>query len=205
MSERINIDELLRRHTFDHAVICTFTFDPIFFENYCLDRYRAIADNQNVSVILDQSTYDQILAAPAGDRPRLANVRYLLHPIAVPGTFHPKLFLFTEKARGLLVIGSGNFTKVGLTSNAELVAAMRFEKGKREEFLDVFRQARRFLTRLATRWPSEALLTNLQDLCDETDWITADPLDDAFAPRLVDSLEQSIWSQLMAGISPGGQ
>lgn len=201
MSERLNVDDLLRRNRFDHALLCTYTFDPMFFESYCLDRYNALSENGNITVILDQRTYDEILAAPPATRPRLANVRYLLHPVAVPGTFHPKLYLFASKDRGLLVVGSGNFTKAGLTANAELVAALRYERGKREEHVDLFRQARRFLAAVADRWPGGALVENLQDMCDEVSWIAADPLDSPGSPRLIDNLEEPIWSQLAAGIS----
>ncbi|MBI3325843.1 MAG: hypothetical protein HYZ81_03970, partial [Nitrospinae bacterium] len=54
MMQRLNLHDALERQAFDHAVICTFTFDPQFFEGYCLERFRSLAENNNVTVIVDR-------------------------------------------------------------------------------------------------------------------------------------------------------
>src|SRR5687768_10583479 len=117
MAKRFDLHDALKKTRYDHAVFCTFAFEPQFFEGYCLDRFKALNENNNVSVLMDRRMYDGLLDCPASEWPRLAGVRYLLHPVRVPGVFHPKLFLLASKDRGLLVVGSANLTRAGLTTN----------------------------------------------------------------------------------------
>lgn len=195
-SRRADLNEALERHTFGHAVICTFTFEPQFFEGYCLDQLKALSENNNVSVLLDQRCYDELTTAPASEWPRQANIRYLLHPIAVPGVFHPKLFLFASRERGLLVIGSANFTKAGLTSNAELVGVYHYERGKREQDLGIFSQAVQFISAVARRWPSADLDSNLADLLDDAEWLAEEAEIAPDSLRLLHNLERPLWPQI---------
>ena len=51
----------------------------------------------------------------------------------------------SEKEKGLLIVGSANFTKAGLTSNAELIGLYRYERGQCGQHLSLFRQAMEFL------------------------------------------------------------
>jgi hypothetical protein len=198
--ERVNLHSILERNAFDHAVICTFTFEPLFFEDYCLDRFRSLAENNNITIILDRRTYDQIIHAPASEWPRLANLRYLLHPIAVPGAFHPKLFLFANRDKGLLFIGSANFTKPGLTSNAELVGVYRYERGKHERYLGLFRQAMQFLSNIAKRWVSWDLESNLRDVLHDAEWLAPDPGEPSSPLRLIHNLDRPLWEQIYEGL-----
>ena len=63
-NSRLDLHEALSRRTFHNAVLCTFTFDPLFFENYCLERFNALIGNNNISVCTDRTTYQKIALAP---------------------------------------------------------------------------------------------------------------------------------------------
>jgi hypothetical protein len=200
MIQRADLHDVLSKHAFNHAVICTFTFDPQFFEGYCLDRFRCLAENNNITIILDRMTYDGLVQLPPSEWPRLANIRYLLHPVKVPGTFHPKLFLFASKEKGLLIVGSANFTRAGLTANGELVGVYRFEQGKREQYVALFRQAFQFLMEVSRRWPGTDLESNLNALLAEAQWLSPDGDEPPCTLHLVHNLDQPLWPQISEGI-----
>ena len=199
---KLDLHARLKKHAFEHALITTYNFGAPFFEGYALENFKSLQDNGNVSVLLDEGEYQDLLRA-AGENaesfPKQANLRYLLHPIRVPGCFHPKVFLFAGKRRGLLLIGSSNFTQDGLGSNAELVAAFDYEEEKNEDALPLFQSALRFFEQLAERWPAEQLNSNLNTLVAEVPWISksAPEAGNDDLPVLLSNLEKPLWDQLI--------
>lgn len=204
---KLHLHERLKKHAFEHALISTYNFGSRFFEDYALENFKSLQDNGNISVLLDEGEYQDLLKA-AGENaesfPKLANLRYLLHPIRVPGVFHPKVFLLASKRRGLLLIGSANFTQDGLGSNAELVAAFDYEEEKNESALPLFQSALRFFEQLAERWPAEQLTSNLNTLVAEVSWLSKVAPDFAGSdlPVLLSNLEKPLWDQMVAQL-PG--
>jgi hypothetical protein len=205
MSQRppkLDLHGRLKKHAFEHALITTYNFGSRFFEDYALENFKSLQDNGNVSVLLDEGEYQDLLKAAeenAESFPKQANLRYLLHPIRVPGCFHPKVFLFAGKRRGLLVIGSANFTQDGLGSNAELVAAFDYEEEKNECALPLFQSALRFFEQLAERWPAEQLLSNLNTLVAEVPWLSkvAPESTKTDLPVLLSNFKRPLWEQLV--------
>lgn len=199
---KLHLHDRLKKHAFEHALITTYNFGSRFFEDYALENFKSLQENGNVSVILDEREYQDLLKA-AGENPesfpKQANIRYLLHPIRVPGVFHPKVFLFAGKRRGLLLIGSANFTQDGLGSNAELVAAFDYEEEKNESALPLFQSALQFFERLAERWPAEQLHSNMNTLVAEVPWLSKLAPDSAKdgLPVLLSNLERPLWEQLV--------
>jgi HKD family nuclease len=193
---RLNVQEALSKHVFDNAVLTTFTFDPLFFEEFCLEQFTSLTNNNNISVIVDRSTYESLLSAPEMQRPKIANIRYLIHPVTVPRRFHPKIFLLTTRTTGRLVFGSANLTRPGLTSNAELVDQYDFEEGKNERFRYLFCDAFEFLSKIGERWRSESLISNLQELHRSTPWLNAAYPAEPNRLQLLHNLDRSLWSQL---------
>lgn len=198
----INLHELLKKRSYDHGLISTFTFSVRFFEEYALDRFKALQNNSNLTVFLDRGEYEEILTATTATKdwsPRLANLRYLLHPIRVPGVFHPKVFLFATAKHGLLVIGSANFSQDGLGANAELVSVFEFEAGKNETALPLFLSALRFFEDLLERWPGKEAASNVGDLRRNVAWLTEEPKDsvDKRLPQFLSNLDEPLWPQLM--------
>ncbi len=204
---KLNLHDRLKKHAFEHALIATYNFGSRFFEDYALENFKSLQDNGNISVLLDEGEYQDLLKA-AGENaesfPKLANLRYLLHPIRVPGVFHPKVFLLAAKRRGLLLIGSANFTQEGLGANAELVAAFDYEDEKSESALPLFQSALRFFEQLAERWPAEQLTSNLNTLVAEVPWLSKVASDSAASdlPVLLSNLEKPLWDQMVARL-PG--
>lgn len=199
MAKRFSLHDILKNRKYDHAIISTFTFEPKFFEDYCLDRFKALAENNNISILVDRRIYDALTDCPASEWPQQANTRYLIHPVRVPGVFHPKLFLFVSRDRGLLVVGSANFTRSGLTSNGELVGIYEFELGKREEHASLFTDAVQLLFRFEQLWPNVDLNANLQELVSDTQWLAV-PHSPPSRARLVHNLTEPLWTQLIAGV-----
>ena len=193
---RLDVQEALSKHVFHNAVLTTFTFDPLFFEEYCLEQFSSLASNNNISVIVDRSTYESLLSAPEIQRPKIANIRYLLHPVTVPRRFHPKIFLLTNRTAGRLVFGSANLTRPGLTSNAEIVDQYDFEEGKNERFRYLFCDAFEFLSKVAERWRSESLISNLQELHRSTPWLNGVSRTESKPLQFLHNLDTSLWSQL---------
>lgn len=195
-SSRIDLHEALVRRTYHNAVLCTYTFDARFFEDYCLERFNALTGNDNISVCVDRLTYQEVARAPESQRPKHVNIRYLLSPIETAGRFHPKLYLFTTKSSGRLIVGSCNFTRPGLMSNAELVDVFDFEVEEQEGNLLLFQDAVGFIDALAERWPVESFASNVQELRRTTPWLGHTPA--SRTARLLHNLNQSLWNQVAA-------
>lgn len=199
---RVDLHANLNDASFTHAVILTYTFDTSFFEKYCLERLRAFSACASITVCLDRATYESALNAPISARPRKVNLRYLLHPVDVPGVFHPKIVLLTSATRGRLIIGSANFTRPGLTSNAELAAVYDFKKANQEEFRSLFHSTFQFLWNINTEWPSRNLRSNLQEIARECEWIANPVNDDAAPARLFTNIDEALLEQLAALAGP---
>lgn len=200
MSARIDLHATLNKKSFGHAVLTTFCFDAEFFEEYCLEQLESLQDNNDVNVLMDRRELDRLLAGPPSTWPSRANVRYLLHPVDATGRFHPKVFLFASKERGLLVIGSANLTKAGLTQNGEMAVAFHFEAGKREQYASLFQQAFRFLRMVEERSPSSDLGSRLTEMSFDAPWLAGSQGASAGVPQLLHSLEEPIWKQICARV-----
>lgn len=203
MTGQLDLHETLGRYSYDHAFLCTFNFQPEFFEGYCLEQFDSFVTNNGITVIMDGRELDRLIAGPSSQWPQQANVRYLLHAARPKGRFHPKVYLLASRNRGLLVVGSANLTRSGLTRNAELVRSFAFELGKRELALPLFQSARAFLGEVATRWPSTELDKRLTELDSDTPWLSGVParplpirflhnLSAPLLPQLVEKLESPV-------------
>src|SRR5579885_3238053 len=195
---RVDLHEALSQRTYHNAVLCTYTFEARFFEDYCLERFRALSGNNNISVCTDRATYQKIALAPESQRPKHVNLRYLLSPLETKARFHPKLYLFTTKSSGRLIVGSCNFTRPGLTSNAELADVFDFEAEEQEGHLPIFQEAFAFIEALADGWPVESFASNVRELRRTTPWLGQTPILGVKTVRLLHNLEQSLWNQIAA-------
>ena len=211
MTAQFDLHEALRRYSYDHAFFCTFNFQPDFFEGYCLDQFDSLVANNGITVIMDGRELDRLVSGPQSGWPREANVRYLLHAARPRGRFHPKIFFLASKTRGLLVVGSANLTRPGITRNAELARSFSFEINKHELALPLFKSARKFLDEVATKWPSSELTKRLNDLDVDAPWLTAADakplplkllhnLTKPLLPQIVDGLESPVHE--IAVVSP---
>lgn len=195
-SSRIDLHDALSRRTYHNAVLCTYTFEARFFEDYCLEKFSALSGNNNISVCTDRGTYQKVALAQESQRPKHVNIRYLLNPIETKGRFHPKLYLFTTKSSGRLIFGSCNFTRPGLTSNAELADVFDFEAEEQEGNLPLFQDAFAFIESLAEGWPVESFASNIRELRRGTPWLGQTAAPGCTTVRLFHNLEQSLWKQI---------
>lgn len=152
-------------------------------------------------MLVDRGTYDDIVERSGSDRPTQANVRYLLHPVAARGVFHPKIFLFASRDRGRLIFGSANFTGGGLYRNAELVGCYDYEVEEDETFGPLFRSAFDFLTRLSEKYQGDALGWKLRWMLEEAPWLL--PAEEVRPPdfELLHNLDSPLWEQLVARVT----
>ncbi len=201
---KFDLHEVLRRRSYDHALISTYTFSPNFFEDYCLEKFNSLKSNGNISILVDSGTYAEVITGSSESLPQKANLRYLLHPVRVPGRFHSKVFLFAEKNRGLLVIGSANFSRQGITSNAELIACYEYENEKKEQYKYLFQSAFRYFLQLSAHSPGQALDSNIQAITRDISWLSEEEKSEMTdsGPELLDNSERPLWVQLKDRVEP---
>ena len=113
-----------RERTFHKALLLTYSFDPIFFEQVVLHDLWA----GRTSDILVLGDRDQVSSSVASAAERLwyLGKRYLLAGAAHSGSFHPKVLLRLGQTDGAVMIGSGNLTSCGWGGNKELGCAWMF-------------------------------------------------------------------------------
>jgi hypothetical protein len=120
MIERQNILDLIGKYRgrYSSCIITTYTFDFAFFEERIMSILRT-SNIKNVNVFLDGKYLANQNENTTGNEFK-THKTYSLNPIYETGVFHPKIMLLTGPKNGLLIIGSGNLTTSGLSTNDEI-------------------------------------------------------------------------------------
>lgn len=198
MTDRVNLHKILDKRGFDFAILTTYEFDPVFFEQFALERLSAFATNNAIVIFIDQGKLHELVHAGDHERPRLAGLRYVLCPASANGVFHPKIQLYASRKHGLLVIGSANLTRPGLSRNAEMVTVLRYRDGEQTDHLPVFRAALSALSTFAERWPSPTLTETMRQLVLDCPWLAGDDGDDrATGVSVLHNLDEPLWPQIL--------
>ncbi|AXW32867.1 hypothetical protein CJO88_05675 [Ralstonia solanacearum] len=110
-----------RERGYHKAILLTFSFDPIFFEQVVLPDLW-VGQSRDILVLGDRGQTQPAVQSAAGHLWHLGK-RYLLAPAHIRGAFHPKVFLRLGPRDGIVMIGSGNVTSSGWGGNQELGTA----------------------------------------------------------------------------------
>lgn len=121
--ERQNILDLIGKNKskYSSCIITSYTFDFTFFEERVLPVLRT-SHIKNVNVFVDGNYLDRTLEESSLNAFKHHRT-YSLNPIYSKGVFHPKIMLLTGPKHGLLIIGSGNLTSSGISTNDEIWSA----------------------------------------------------------------------------------
>jgi hypothetical protein len=126
-----------------HSCILTcYNFDFSFFEEQVLPKLRA-ANIKNINVLADGHFLEQAQELTTGKEFKLSKT-YNFLPIYEKGVFHPKILFLTGKKHGLLIIGSGNITSSGLSTNDEIWGAFHLDNLENEN-APLFAEAWKYL------------------------------------------------------------
>jgi HKD family nuclease len=174
-SQTIKALQTLLNQPADNCVALTYSLDLPFFE-YMLFAPLYNGGCRNVAVLCDPGQHETALQ----DVPALEHVgqRYLCLPVTVArAAFHPKLLMLTSEQEGLLLLGSGNLTRAGLTHNQEVWTRFGYDDDSPDEFARAaFRGAFDYLSRLAESEGNPLLRERLQQLWQTTAWLSREPV-----------------------------
>ena len=110
--------------SYNSVILTTYSFDPVFFNNYYLPKLRAV-NATNILVLIDADRYDEAMELIYGEDGLANNNTSLTYtPIRVKsrgnGVFHPKVALFVGESKCMALVGSGNLTCGGTSYNEEV-------------------------------------------------------------------------------------
>jgi HKD family nuclease len=141
-SDRINLlEEFEEQEDNKFVLLSTYSFDPIFFDGYLMDKLRK-NNSAKVVVLVDADTYK----SRYDEFTSKTGVEYLLIPVEMKnGVFHPKVSLFFSEDGATTYVSSANLTQQGFTSNVETVTKIEHDyEGESREFfgsvLDFFEE-----------------------------------------------------------------
>ena len=184
---RRNVLEILgndkrRYHT---CLMTAYTFDFLFFERRVLPVLRGTGV-KNINVFVDKKELASSVEM-AGPKSFAGHHAYSLIDVASIGVFHPKIMLLIGKTEGMLLVGSGNLTGSGLSSNDEIWSAFHF-KDVGHPHAVLFAQAWSYIS----RWFSNARGVHREKLAwikRDAPWITE--LSDSSEAVEIDSVRYS--------------
>lgn len=132
MIKRRNILELIgkNRGKYHSCIITCYSLDFSFFEERVLPTLR-LSNVKNVNILADGHYLEKAQEATTGKEFQ-HNKTYNFQPIYERGVFHPKIMLLTGVKHGLLIIGSGNITSAGLSTNDEIWGAFHLDNLENE-------------------------------------------------------------------------
>jgi hypothetical protein len=146
---RRNILELIGNHRgkYHSCILTCYNFDFSFFEEQVLPKLRT-ANIKNINVFADGHILEQAQELTTG-REFYYNKAYNFLPVYEKGVFHPKILLLTGLKHGLLIIGSGNITSSGLSTNDEIWGAFHLDNIENEN-ASIFKSVWDYLQKYAS-------------------------------------------------------
>lgn len=149
--DRRNILELIGKDSskYHSCILTCYNFDFSFFEERVLPILRT-ANVKNINILADGYFLEQAQEMTSGKEFK-HNKTYNFSPVYEEGVFHPKILFLTGKNHGLLIIGSGNITSSGLSTNDEIWGAFHLDNTANENaalFADIWSYLQRFTTHM---------------------------------------------------------
>ncbi|MCH8559000.1 MAG: phospholipase D family protein [Balneolia bacterium] len=130
--ERRNILDLIGRDSrrYRSCMLTSFSFDYVFFEQRVLPVLNANGISNTV-VLTDGHKLEASNQLLIGmENPEKSH--YSIMPVYAKGAFHPKMMLLAGEKHGLLLLGSGNLTSSGLSTNDEIWTAFQLNDPENE-------------------------------------------------------------------------
>lgn len=119
--DRQNIIDLIWKGAYTSCVMTSYSFDFIFFEERLMPGLKS-AGVKNINLFLDGHYFDDQLEKTLG-REFQGQRTYSINTIYQAGIFHPKILFLVGAKQALLIIGSGNISTSGMSSNDEVWGA----------------------------------------------------------------------------------
>lgn len=107
---------------YDMALLTTFNFEIDFFEKAILGRLIK-NDIRKVSVYIDSK---ELAKAVSESSSVLLGQRYVVNPVEMHGSFHPKIILLLGERKARLIVGSGNLKMSGYYINNEVFGCLDY-------------------------------------------------------------------------------
>lgn len=143
-TKRYNLlDELAKCSGYDIALMTTFNFEIGFFERAVLNRLYA-KNVKKISLFIDSEEFTKSLHnLDIESEGSYIGRKYMVNPIQIKGSFHPKLVLLLGKKKARLFIGSANIKTSGYSTNNEIFNFIDFNENSPEN-LDIIVSAMQF-------------------------------------------------------------
>ena len=130
------LDELAKCSGYDIALMTTFNFEIGFFERAILNRLYA-KDVKTISLFVDAKELTNALnefdVQHSGSH---IGRRYMVNPVKIDRSFHPKVILLLGEKKARLFIGSANIKTSGYATNNEVFNFFDYD-ANHPEYLDV--------------------------------------------------------------------
>lgn len=125
--KRQNVLELIGkdRRKYHSCILTCYSFDFSYFEERVMPVLRT-ANIKNINVLADGKFLETALENTTGKEFKHQKT-YSINPIYNKGVFHPKIMFLTGIKGGLLIIGSGNITSSGISTNDEIWGAFHLD------------------------------------------------------------------------------
>lgn len=123
--ERLNILDVIKKsRKYDIALLTSYNFEISFFERSILNKFY---DNgiRRVSLFIDSKEFTKSLN---DINYSYLGKRYIVTPVEMNSSFHPKVILLLGKDKARLIIGSNNLTTSGYYINNEVVNVFDFDE-----------------------------------------------------------------------------
>jgi hypothetical protein len=127
--DRINILDIIKKSKkYDIALFTTFNFEIGFFERNISNK---LFDNgtRKVSLFVDSKEYIKSLE---GIEFSYIGKRYMVTPVEMNSSFHPKVILLLGENKARLIVGSCNLTTSGYYINNEIGNSFDYDEGNLE-------------------------------------------------------------------------
>lgn len=136
--DKINLIEELteKQGDNDYIILTTFSFDPVFFDNFLLQKIRLNNPLAEIIVLIDAGQYE---AAQSRFTNQTGRIYHLIPIYLHNGVFHPKIFSFfsVKNKTATCYVGSSNLTHAGFTRNAELVLKAEYSEENFDENINI--------------------------------------------------------------------
>ena len=137
------LGELEKCSGYSMALMTTFNFEIGFFERAVLSRLFA-KDVKKVSVFVDSAELTSALKSfDIHHNGSHIGRKYMVNPVEMNGSFHPKVILLLGEKKARLFVGSANLKSSGLASNNEVFNYIDYSS-EHPEHLDVIVDAINF-------------------------------------------------------------